>query len=346
MKKPKPFISIVVPTWNGGAMIGETIDSLLNQDFPHSQYEIIIVDDASTDNTLERLEAFSGRVRVFQQSKAGSASARNLGIHRADGDYLVCFDQDDILFPYALQVYRGVIDAFDRPPVVLAQYIQFRGGEVINPGSGNPARVNCVKCRDYFGKTVQTEVLNSIFVLRRDSVLHAGCYSSDTASYDDHDLLFKLGTASPMVKILHPPTVAYRIHDRNATRDAEFLLQGTLALIRNERLRLYPGGWRRLLDRRGLIGSNVLSICYRSFFRARHMPLHRRLALINRLLLHARGLVFVALVRKGFSRFYSQELRSLDSVSSPRVEVDSHGGTESSLADDDRKPTNELTPRR
>jgi glycosyltransferase involved in cell wall biosynthesis len=312
MKRPEPFFSIIVPTWNRGAIIEETVYSLLNQDFPHSQYEIIIVDDASTDDTLEQLRAFSDRIRVFQQSKAGAPLARNLGIRHANGKYLVCFDSDDILFPHALNVYRSVIDAFECPPVILGQSMLVRMGEVINPALGNPLRVNCVKCRDYFGKKVVTEVLNSIFVLRRDSVLHAGCYSPDTASHDDNDILFKLGTASPMVKILHPATVAYRMHDRNSTRDVEFISQGTLALIRNERRRLYPGGWRRMLDRRGLIGRNVLSICRHVFFEARHTPFPLRLAHVVRLVLHARGMIPAAFVRRACSRFYSQELRLLD----------------------------------
>src|SRR4030095_8653905 len=225
-----PFFSIVVPTWNRGKLIGETIQSLLNQDFPHSQYEIIVVDDGSTDDTVNHLEPFSSRIRIFQQQNSGAPSARNRGMQHARGEYIVCFDHDDILFPYALTVYKRVIDAFEHPPVLLASQGRTR---TITPGK--PRRVECIKCKDYFGKSVPTITINSIFILRKDRVLSVGGYSPDSGSYDDQDILFKLGNASPIVKIIHPTTVEYRLHDRNATRDSEFVTQGLLALIRNER---------------------------------------------------------------------------------------------------------------
>jgi glycosyltransferase involved in cell wall biosynthesis len=93
----------VIPTWNGGKFVSETIHSLVKQDFPYSQYEIIVVDDGSTDDTLKRLDSFSNRIRIFQQQNLGAASARNKGMQHARGEYIVCFDHDDILFPYALR---------------------------------------------------------------------------------------------------------------------------------------------------------------------------------------------------------------------------------------------------
>jgi len=237
----KPFFSIVVPTWNRGAIIEETVHSLLDQDFPHSQYEIIIVDDGSTDDTLERLQSFSSRIRVLRQPKSGTAAARNLGIQNANGDYIASFDSDDILAPYALSVYKIVIDAFDRPPVVLAQHTSFRGSHAVNLYPARPSMISCIKCRDYFGKAVQSSTYNINFVLRKDVVLGVGGYSFD--SFDDTDLIFKLGTASPMVKIVQPITTAVRSHDGNVTKDLKFFTQGMTMHIRSERRGMYPGGW-------------------------------------------------------------------------------------------------------
>jgi len=313
---PRPFFSIVVPTWNRGKLIEETIHSLLNQNFPRSQYEIIVVDDGSTDDTVNRLEPFLDRIRIFQQQNSGAASARNRGMQQARGEYIVCFDHDDILFPHALTVYKRAIDAFARPPVLMAST-----GRASELAPGKPAKLECVKCKDFFGKTIPTVVLNSILILRKDSVLNAGGYSLDIKSYDDHDLLFKLGNASPMVKIIQPITVWYRLHDRNATRNPEFVTEGVLALIRNERLGVYPGGGRRMLDRRGLIGSNVLQNCCSYYLKARQISLQARLGHIVRLLLYARGMILVAFIRKGFSYFYSQEYRSLDCSISDSAEV-------------------------
>ena len=309
----KPFFSIVVPTWNRGAIIEETMHSLLDQDFPHSQYEIIIVDDGSTDDTLERLQSFSSRIRVLRQPKSGTAAARNLGIQNANGDYIASFDSDDILSPYALSVYKTVIDAFDRPPVVLAQHTSFRGGQAVNLYPAKPSMISCIRCRDYFGKAVRSSTFNINFVLRKDVVLGVGGYSFD--SFDDADLIFKLGTASPMVKIVQPITTAVRLHDGNVTKDLTFFTRGVKMHIRSERRGVYPGGWRRMLDRRGLIGVKVLSSLYSYYIPARHVALSSRLAHIARLLLYARGMILAAVVRKCCSYFYFQESRLLASDS-------------------------------
>ena len=115
-----------------------------------------------------------------------------------------------------------------------------------------------------------------------------------------------------MVKIVSPATVAIRLHERNVTNDLTFVSRGTVALIRRERQGTYPGGWRRMLDRRGLIGTNVLTVCYYFFWKRRQMPRYWRFLHIVRLVLYARGMVLAALVRRACSRFYSQEVRTLD----------------------------------
>ena len=311
MTTPTPFFSVVVPTWNTGAKIDETIHSLLNQDFPRDQYEIIVVDDGSTDDTLDRLKPYPDRIQISRQQNSGAASARNRGNQLAKGEYIVCFDHDDILFPHALTVYKRVIDAFEHPPVLMAEMTLFSTVEALELASGKPSSVECVKCRDYFGKTIFTAVMNSVLVLRKDRVLSAGGYSPDAGSYDDDDILFKLGNASPMVKIIRPITVGYRMHARNASRDLEFYTQGALALIRNERRGVYPGGGRRMIDRRGLIGSHIIWVCFWHFWK-RKTPLYARFAFIVRLLLHARGMIFVAFLRKVARKFYSHEARSID----------------------------------
>ena len=176
MKAPTPFFSVVVPTWNTGALVEETVHSLVNQDFPDPQYEIIVVDDGSTDDTLSYLKPFLDRIRIIRQKNSGAASARNKGIHHARGEYIVCFDHDDILFPYALKIYKQAVDAFGYPPVLLAQPTYFSTGKGLDLTSDKASGVDCVRCKDFFAKTIPTSVLNSVLVLRKDKVLAAGGY--------------------------------------------------------------------------------------------------------------------------------------------------------------------------
>ncbi len=104
MKKNSPKVSVVTPTFNGKNKIDKTITSLLDQDFAHD-YELIVVDDGSTDGTSEFLkdkyrdEINSGKLKVIRKKNGGVSSARNRGIEAASGEYITFLDGDD----YALR---------------------------------------------------------------------------------------------------------------------------------------------------------------------------------------------------------------------------------------------------
>lgn len=94
MPDTKPMISVIIPTYNRATMLQSALESALAQDYPH--FEIIVVDDASTDDTTEMLKAYkSVRVIRHEQNK-GAAAARNTGIKAAKGEYVALLDSDDL----------------------------------------------------------------------------------------------------------------------------------------------------------------------------------------------------------------------------------------------------------
>lgn len=86
-----------MPAYNARPFIEESIQSVLNQDYPN--IELIVVDDGSTDGTLKAAEKFDGRVRVVRQNNAGPAAARNRGIAGAKGSFIAFLDADDVWLP-------------------------------------------------------------------------------------------------------------------------------------------------------------------------------------------------------------------------------------------------------
>lgn len=104
-----PFFSIVVPTYNRAALIGNTLQSLLAQDFP--DYEILVVDDGSTDNTKEVVEAIgSDKIRYYRKDNAERAAARNFGARHAAGKYVNFFDSDDLALPNHLSAAQRLLE--------------------------------------------------------------------------------------------------------------------------------------------------------------------------------------------------------------------------------------------
>ena len=104
-----PLVSVIVPTHNCGAYIGEAISSVLAQTY--AAYEFIVVDDGSTDNTRAVLTPYWGRIQYLYQDSQGVAAARNAGIRHAQGELVAFLDADDVWFPTKLelqvQAFRG-----------------------------------------------------------------------------------------------------------------------------------------------------------------------------------------------------------------------------------------------
>lgn len=97
LHKDKICVSIVMPVYNAGRFLGETLDSLITQNLKN--IEIICVDDGSTDNSMDILKRYSAadsRIRILTQEKQGAGAARNYGMSVAQGEYLLFLDADDI----------------------------------------------------------------------------------------------------------------------------------------------------------------------------------------------------------------------------------------------------------
>lgn len=118
-----PIVTVLITTHNYGRFVGEAVESVLSQDFPQDQTEILIIDDGSTDDTKERLEKYGSRVRYLYKENGGQASALNLGIAEARGEVIALLDADDVLLPGKL---ARVAAAFESDPSLGMVYHRLR----------------------------------------------------------------------------------------------------------------------------------------------------------------------------------------------------------------------------
>ena len=100
MYKALPSLTVITPSLNQGRFIGQTIESVLGQDYPNLEY--IIIDGGSTDNTLEVLKEYSSRITWVSESDGGQSNAINKGLHMASGEIVAYLNSDDIYHPGAL----------------------------------------------------------------------------------------------------------------------------------------------------------------------------------------------------------------------------------------------------
>src|SRR5260370_903022 len=103
------FVSVLIDTYNHERFIEQAIVSVLEQDFPDAEREIIVVDDGSTDGTSEIVKKFEPRVRLLRKMNGGQASAFNAGIPECKGEIVAFLDGDDWWAPGKLQAVAGAL---------------------------------------------------------------------------------------------------------------------------------------------------------------------------------------------------------------------------------------------
>jgi glycosyltransferase involved in cell wall biosynthesis len=111
----KPKITFVIVTYNHEPFIEEAIGSVLEQDFPAAEMEIVVVDDGSTDRTPEIARKFEPRVRLVRKENGWQASALNAGVPEARGEIVAFLDGDDW---WAREILKSVVGALDVNPAV------------------------------------------------------------------------------------------------------------------------------------------------------------------------------------------------------------------------------------
>ncbi|MEN6451590.1 MAG: glycosyltransferase [Thermoguttaceae bacterium] len=123
-----PKVSVIIPAYNASKTIRHTLKSVFDQTY--RDFEVVVVDDGSTDDTVEILKSYGDRVRWAIQKHQGQAFAINTAIGLATGEYLAYFDSDDLMLPTKLEVQAGYLDAHPDVDVVYGDmYVTSPQGE-------------------------------------------------------------------------------------------------------------------------------------------------------------------------------------------------------------------------
>src|SRR3984893_13884088 len=119
--------SVLLPFYHKVNYRRPAVYSVLNQTF--TDFELLAIDDGSTDRSAEILESYGKRLKLIQQRNQGPEIARNTAAALAQGEYLVYLDSDDLFLPFALETFDKVIRATDSPPLLLGSILFFQDGE-------------------------------------------------------------------------------------------------------------------------------------------------------------------------------------------------------------------------
>jgi glycosyltransferase involved in cell wall biosynthesis len=251
-----PLFSVVIPSFNRVVLLGATLKSVFAQRF--TDYEIIVVDDGSTDATMDYVQSLQHRVTVFRQPNQGPGAARNCAARHAGGAYLAFLDSDDLWFPWTLEVYRDVIHKYNHPSFVTGRpFLFFDDNELENARSGPAESEGFV---DSLASGGWRWWGASSFVIRRDAFVAAGGFTDEWGSGEDVDLTLRLGVAHGFVNITAPVTFAYRNHASSLKHNVKRMYASARLTVRTELTGNYPGGAARAMERRRILTRHTRAV--------------------------------------------------------------------------------------
>lgn len=203
--------SIVIPLYNKQKSIVKTIQSVLMQTYPH--YEIIIVDDGSTDNSVNQVKKLTdSRIRLIQKHNAGVSSARNRGIQEAKYEYIALLDGDDVWDKHYLEEQVKLIHDFPDAKMWGVNYADICDGNVFPYCQGVASDFRGY-VNNYFGTTHGDLFWTSAIVLKKDITECTDLFDERMAYSEDMDLWYRI--------ILHSKVVFYNKVLAYYNKDAE-----------------------------------------------------------------------------------------------------------------------------
>jgi glycosyltransferase involved in cell wall biosynthesis len=221
-----PRVSVVIPCYNHATYLGEAVQSVLNQSC--SDYEIIVVDDGSSDNTSQIAKSFGDQICYVYQDNAGLSAARNTGIQLARGDLIALLDADDL---YEINFIKTITDHFARHPNIDGVYCGFQFVDHGNHPLPQPTGTI------YSPENLYPALLKGNFFVPASMVVYKYCYETvglfDTSlsAVEDWDRWLRISKKYNVMGI-SDCLVRYRIIDGSMSSNPEKMLSNRLSVIR------------------------------------------------------------------------------------------------------------------
>jgi len=199
------MITLIITTYNYAQYVERAIRSCLEQSLAKNDFEVIVVNDASTDSTTKILENYTDLVRVFNLEKnVGLAAARNFGIKKARGQFIVFLDADDYIHAESLRMQKLFLTENNKiDAVAIDYYLVDEKGTHIEHVSAESQPIACG------------------IMFRKDYLFNIGLYDEGFQAREEEDLRIRWEQAGYSIYHVPLPLYRYRMHDNNLTKDTD-----------------------------------------------------------------------------------------------------------------------------
>lgn len=231
-----PKVSIVLPTYNAGKFLRETMETILAQTY--EDFEFLIFDSASTDDTLEIIKSFDDtRITLTELPFVCEAAIkRNLGFSQAQGDYIMMMDADDVNVPERLEKQVAFLDEHPDVHVLGSQYITFEDGkeDILVPV---PANDGVIKA--HFLRATGSGMHSPTVLMRRDFLLEHSIFFRVVRAGEGQMFWNDWMKAGARFANIQEPLVRYRRHEASHVYSRREAFQEAQTEIREELLTLF-----------------------------------------------------------------------------------------------------------
>jgi glycosyltransferase involved in cell wall biosynthesis len=224
----KPLVSVIIPTYNRGWIIKEAINSVLDQDF--SDFELIVVDDGSDDDTREVLGTYANSITVLHQSNRGVSAARNRGIADASGRLIAFLDSDDLWLPGKLKTQVKFFEENADAMINQTQEIWIRNGIRVNPKKRHHKFSGMI-----FERSLALCLVSPSAVMIKKSLFEAvGVFDENLPACEDYDLWLRISCRYPVHLNDFPLIIKRGGHDDQLSKAAgldKYRIQSLMKII-------------------------------------------------------------------------------------------------------------------
>ena len=226
---------MIIPTFQRPVLLRGAITSVLKQTFQN--FEIIVVDDASNDNTEDVLKSISdSRIRYIKhQTNMGGSAARNTGIKKAFGEYIAFLDDDDEWLPHKLALQ---IDVLDNSPAEVG--VVYTGYQRVNKNSGVVVSQMVPSKRGDLSKALFVKNCvgsTSSVLLKKECFQRVGLFDENLSSSQEYDLWIRISTEFQF-DYIKEPLLKYNVHEKKIRNDLEAVGIGLNTMIEKYRTKI------------------------------------------------------------------------------------------------------------
>jgi glycosyltransferase involved in cell wall biosynthesis len=228
-----PLVSVIIPTFNRAWTLKKAIDSVLDQDYKN--YELIVVDDGSTDQTEKLLNPYTESIKLIQQPNEGVGAARNRGVKASSGNLIAFLDSDDYWYPQKLSAQVDFFNANPDALICQTEEIWIRNGKRVNPKQKHQKLSGMI----FTPSLAMCLISPSAVMIKKELFDEIDGFDESLPACEDYDLWLRVTCRYPVYLISTPLIVKTGGHDdqlSSAPGLDKYRIYALQKILRNEYL--------------------------------------------------------------------------------------------------------------